>query len=208
MNRVQFHASVSMPSFLQKFGTRKNMYGPRSNRRAGLQASSAHSRGRCSENKGPFVAAISLDDREHTFHIDVTVAPGFTRRATPDRAKITLAPRRSVLSDGLACNTGVTRSGRSSPGFRGRRTKAQGASGFLLVQHHPGQSHDPPLWGLPCLCDFENTLPATRHAFSYRFNRHFRLEGLPISLLETALGTELRPEPRIAQPNNHASREG
>ena len=67
--------------------------------------------GRGSENKVPFVAAVSLDDRGHPLHIKLTVVPGFTRKAISGWAKTQLGPGCSVLSDGLACFTGVTEAG-------------------------------------------------------------------------------------------------
>ncbi|EQD24284.1 MAG: hypothetical protein D084_Lepto4C00500G0002 [Leptospirillum sp. Group IV 'UBA BS'] len=37
--------------------------------------------GRGSENKGLFVAGVSLDDHGHPLHITLTEVPGFTRKA-------------------------------------------------------------------------------------------------------------------------------
>lgn len=58
--------------------------------------------GRGSENKVPFVASVSLDDRGHPLHIKLRVVPGFTRKAIAGWAKTQLGPGCSVLSDGLA----------------------------------------------------------------------------------------------------------
>jgi len=67
--------------------------------------------GRGSENKVPFVAAVSLDDNGHPLRIKLTPVSGFTLKAISSWAKANLAPNCSVSSDGLACFTAVTDAG-------------------------------------------------------------------------------------------------
>ncbi|ASF46070.1 hypothetical protein CEK71_08245 [Methylovulum psychrotolerans] len=62
-----------------------------------------------SENKVPFVAALSLDGDEHPLYIKLSLIPGFTCEAISDWAKINLEPGSTALSDGLACFAAVTR---------------------------------------------------------------------------------------------------
>ena len=57
--------------------------------------------GRGSENKVPFVAAISLDDRGHPLHLKLNLVSGFTSQAIGKWARANLAPGTWVLSDGL-----------------------------------------------------------------------------------------------------------
>jgi hypothetical protein len=67
--------------------------------------------GRGSENKIPFVAALSLDEEGHPLRIKLTAVPGFTNKAISDWAKTNLTPGCAVLSDGLACFAAVTDAG-------------------------------------------------------------------------------------------------
>jgi len=67
--------------------------------------------GRGSENKVPFVAAISLSAEGRPLYIKMAPVPGFTRKAIFDWANEDLAPGCVVTSDGLGCFTGVTDAG-------------------------------------------------------------------------------------------------
>jgi hypothetical protein len=63
--------------------------------------------GRGSENKVPFVVALSLDDEGHPLRINLTPVSGFTSKAIVEWAKANLTPGCAVLSDGLACFAAV-----------------------------------------------------------------------------------------------------
>lgn len=67
--------------------------------------------GRGSENKVPFVAALSLDNEGHPLHTKLTPVSGFTSKAIADWAKANLTPGCAVLSDGLACFAAVIEAG-------------------------------------------------------------------------------------------------
>jgi len=67
--------------------------------------------GRGSENKVPFVAAVSLKAAGHPLHTQMIPVPGFTCAALTDWAKAALAPGSHVISDGLACFSGVVAAG-------------------------------------------------------------------------------------------------
>jgi hypothetical protein len=67
--------------------------------------------GRGSENKVPFVAAVSLDDNGHPLRIKLTPVSGFTLKAISGWAKANLSADCCVLSDGLTCFTAVTEAG-------------------------------------------------------------------------------------------------
>lgn len=58
--------------------------------------------GRGSENKVPFVAAVSLTEAGHPLRVKLNPVPGFTLKAIADWAKSHLAPGSAVSSDGLA----------------------------------------------------------------------------------------------------------
>jgi hypothetical protein len=59
--------------------------------------------GRKSENKVPLVAAVSLDEAGHPFHVKVARVQTFSFTAIADWAQDALAQGWEVISDGLAC---------------------------------------------------------------------------------------------------------
>lgn len=67
--------------------------------------------GRGSENKSPFVAAVSLTPDGHPLYTKLAPLPGFTRKAIADWAATDLTPGGQVTSDGLAGLAGVTDAG-------------------------------------------------------------------------------------------------
>ena len=67
--------------------------------------------GRGSENKVPFVAAVSLNQDGHPLRVKLTPLAGFTLNAIKQWARKSLAPGSTVLSDGLACFGAVTLAG-------------------------------------------------------------------------------------------------
>jgi len=67
-------------------------------------------RGRSSENKTPFVAAVSTDDQGHPIAMNMNVVEGFKSKEIARWAKQHLSPS-LVVSDGLACFNAVTEAG-------------------------------------------------------------------------------------------------
>ena len=67
--------------------------------------------GRGSENKVPFVAAVSLNEQGNPAYAKLTPVPGFTSDAISTWANSNLAPGTDVLSDGLGCFAAVTEAG-------------------------------------------------------------------------------------------------
>ncbi|WP_083700222.1 IS1595 family transposase [Acidihalobacter ferrooxydans] len=148
--------------------------------------------GRGSPNKVPFVAAVSLDERQHPRHARFSVVPGFTHAAIRAWADTALAPGCPVLSDGL-------------PAFRS------------LADTHPHQvvvaagrkPRDLPVfaWVNTVLGHLKTQLSGTYHAFKFRkyaqrylsavawrFNRRFDLKSVSQRLLIAAVSTGPRPE--------------
>jgi hypothetical protein len=64
--------------------------------------------GRGSENKIPFVAAVSMDDQNHPAFVKFSPVPGFTLKAIAAWAKDNLSLGRSVISEGLDCFRALT----------------------------------------------------------------------------------------------------
>ena len=64
-------------------------------------------RGRGSENKIPFVAAVALNDNSHPISMNMNVVKGFKSAEISRWAKQHLEPGSLVYSDGLACFSAV-----------------------------------------------------------------------------------------------------
>lgn len=149
--------------------------------------------GRGSENKVPFVAAVSVTDEGHPMYAKMTPVPGFTSQAITDWAKNTLDPGGRVISDGLGCFGGVTGAGvEHQPKVVGSREPKN------LAPFH---------WVNTVLGNLKTRLSGAYHAFTfakyakrylstvtYRFNRRFHLETLPKRLLVAAASIGPRPE--------------
>ena len=149
--------------------------------------------GRGSENKVPFVAAVAVDGDGHPTYAKMTPIAGFTHQALADWAGAALDPRCRVISDGLACFTGVVDAG-CTPQPR-------------VVGDRKPQDLPELLWVNTVLDNLKTGLGGAYHAlnyakyglrylgtFAYRFNRRFRLETLPLRLLTAAAATPPRPE--------------
>ena len=142
--------------------------------------------GRGSENKVPFVAAVSLDEKNHPCYVKFTPVPGFTLKALAAWAKDNLATGCLVLSDGL-------------PGFRALTTA--GCQHEVLVAGGKKPKDLPAFkWVNTVLGNLKTSLAGTYHAFAfgkygtrylaevaYRFNRRFQLDILPQRLLFAAI---------------------
>ena len=149
--------------------------------------------GRGSENKTPFVAAVSVDDEGHPLRVKLTPVSGFTLKAITDWSKNHLSSDCTVLSDGLACFNGV-----SDAGFQHTAVITGGRKPNELPEFN---------WVNTVLGNVKTSLNGAYHAFdfskyahrylaaiAYRFNRRFILKTLPERLLIAAVGTEPRTE--------------
>jgi len=147
--------------------------------------------GRGSENKVPFVAAVSLSDEGHPLCIKLTPVPGFTLKAIEQWARKSLAPGATVLSDGLACFSAVAAAGcvHQSVVVGGRKPKDMPEFEWIntvlgnLKTSFSGSYHS-----------FAFRKYAARYlaAFAYRFNRRFDLRTLHDRLIVAA--TQCRPQ--------------
>ena len=72
--------------------------------------------GRGSENKVPFVAAVSMNDAGQPVRLKLDIVSGFTSEAIAKWAKASLRPKTTVTSDGLWCFAAVTEAGCTCPG--------------------------------------------------------------------------------------------
>ncbi|MGH8601535.1 MAG: IS1595 family transposase [Gammaproteobacteria bacterium] len=157
--------------------------------------------GRGSENKTPFVAAVSLNKDGHPLRAKLTPVPSFSAKAIEHWAKSSLAPGACVHSDGLACFSAVT-----AAGCTHERTVVAGRKPKELPQF---------LWINTVLGNLKTSLSGSHHAFNfskyaarylgafaYRFNRRFDLSTLHARLLIAA--TSCTPQPlRLVRAAEH-----
>ena len=88
--------------------------------------------GRGSENKVPFVAAVSLTEDDHPLRVRLTPVSGFTLKAISAWASDHLAPGSAVFSDGLSCFGAVTEAGCSHhPTVMAGRKPIKGSCGGI-----------------------------------------------------------------------------
>ncbi|MFZ4791844.1 MAG: IS1595 family transposase [Candidatus Competibacteraceae bacterium] len=148
--------------------------------------------GRGSENKVPFVAAVSLTPEGHPLYTKMIPVPGFTCAALTDWAKAALAPGSLVRSDGLACFTGVTAAGCSHQALIIGLRKPDEVPEFRWVNTLLGNLKTS-LSGAYHAFDFAKYGTRYLAAFAYRFNRRFHLDTLPTRLLVAAAAIGPRP---------------
>jgi hypothetical protein len=149
--------------------------------------------GRGSENKVPFLAAVSTDDEGHPGRVKLTPVTGFTTEAIIDWSKGHLSPGCTVLSDGLACFGGVSAAGcLHMPIVAGGR-KPDDLPQFRWVNTVLGNVKTS-LSGAYHAFDFGKYAGRYLAAIAYRFNRRFQLKTLPERLLVAALATGPRSE--------------
>lgn len=142
--------------------------------------------GRGSQNKVPFVAAISLSEDGHPLRTKLSLVPSFTLKAIASWAREHLAPGSTVFSDGLACFSAVTeaacihqptvaagRKPRDLPEFKWINTVLGNLKTSLSGSYHA--------------FGFQKYAARYLAAFSYRFNRRFDLSTLNQRLLVAAL---------------------
>ena len=142
--------------------------------------------GRDSENKVPFVAAVSLNEEGHPICGRFTPISGFTLKAIAAWGRDHLAPNSAVSSDGLACFSAVTEAGCSHYPTVMAGRKPKDVPEFQWINTVLGNLKTS-LSG--CYHAFEFRKYATRYLaeFSYRFNRRFDLHGLNNRLLVAAI---------------------
>jgi hypothetical protein len=148
--------------------------------------------GRGSENKIPFVAAVSLSEAGRPIRVRLTPVAGFTLKAISAWAKNHLAPTSTVFSDGLACFGAVTDAGCSHHPTVMAGRKPKEVPEFRWVNTVLGNLKTS-LSGCYHAFDFQKYAARYLAAFSYRFNRRFDLRTLHLRLIIAAASTIPHP---------------
>ena len=138
--------------------------------------------GRGSENKVPFVAAVSVNAKGHPLYLKLNLVSGFTLDAIGKWAKASLTPQTRVISDGLGCFAAVT--------------EAECLHLPIVVGDRKPRELPQFKWVNTVLGNLKTTLAGAFHslkyrkygeqylaAFAYRFNHRFDLHGLVACLI-------------------------
>lgn len=149
--------------------------------------------GRGSENKVPFIAAVTLDPEGKPLYVKMNPVRAFSRKEIADWAGKNLTPGCTVSSDGLACFAGV-----ADAGCLHNRTIVAGRKPEDLPEFH---------WVNTVLGNLKTSFGGAYHSFNfakyglrylatfaYRFNRRFNLRTLPQRLLVAAASVGPRPQ--------------
>jgi transposase-like protein len=138
--------------------------------------------GRGSENKTPFVAAVSLNDKGRPEFVKLHRVSGFTSDAIKAWAKANLVPTAVVVSDGLGCFAAVTEAGCThTPIVVGDR-KPRDLPQFQWVNTILGNLKTT-LHGAFHSLSWAKHADSHLSAFAYRFNRRFDLRDLLARLI-------------------------
>ena len=148
--------------------------------------------GRGSENKVPFVAALSFDEDGHPLYVKMTPVSGFTSEAIGAFAKDNLAPGCIVLSDGLPCFAAVTEAGCQHTAIIVGGRKPKEMLEFLWLNTVLGNLKTS-LGGAYHAFGFAKYASRYLGAFAYCFNRRFKLDQLPTRLLAASIAAGPRP---------------
>jgi transposase-like protein len=154
-------------------------------------------RGRGSENKVPFIAAVQTDPEGHPLRVVYSPVKTFNLAEVKAWAAQHLTPSCTVVSDGLACFAGVTAIGaRHMPEVVGTKRKSTDMPCFK--------------WINTLLGNLKTATSGTYHAFDfskygfrylaeaqYRFNRRVDLSTIFVRLLRAAVTTSKRTEARL-----------
>ena len=138
--------------------------------------------GRGSENKVPFVVAVSIDPEGHPQYVKLAPVSGFTLEAVGQWAQAALMPGARVVSDGLGCFAAVTSAGcLHTPIVVGQR-KPRDLPDFTWVNTVLGNLKTT-LSGAFHAFKYPKYASSYLAAFAYRFNRRFDLRGLVARLI-------------------------
>lgn len=150
-------------------------------------------RGRGSENKTPFVTAVSTDDQGHPIAMNMNVVEGFKSKEIARWAKKHLSPNCLVVSDGLACFNAVTEAGCQHEAIvTGGGSECVKIEAFTWVNTMIGNVKRA-MNGVYHSIKPKH-LPRYLAEFCYRFNRRFKLENMLPRFVYVSVRTPPMPE--------------
>ncbi len=146
------------------------------------------SRGRGSENKQPFIAAVSTNNDKHPIKIKLDTIDSFTCSDIEDWTKTHIAVGSHIVTDGLSCFTGVEKTCSHE---------------IYVVRHITEEEKDCHFkWVDTILSNVKTLITGTFHSIvfqhyafrylaeiTYRFNRRFDLKKIFYDLCDTVINT-------------------
>lgn len=145
-------------------------------------------RGRGSENKTPFLAAVEKDTDNHPIHIKLSVVSGFKKKELKRWSQKHLALGTMAVSDGLPCFTGIKEAGfRHTAVVVGKGKDPKKTAPFNWVNTILGNLKSA-LAGIYHKLSSSH-LPRHLATFQYRFNRRFVLGDMIKRLVFVSLRT-------------------
>lgn len=151
-------------------------------------------RGRGSENKIPFVAAVQTNERNNPIYAVFSPIKGFSQKEIKEWASQKLVFSTTVVSDGLSCFTAVTDAGcLHEQNVVGKNRKGTKMECFSWVNTILGNLKNA-ITGTYHSFDFEKYAHRYLGEYQYRFNRRFDLAGMFSRLVTATARTGKRPE--------------
>jgi hypothetical protein len=159
-------------------------------------------RGRGSENKVPFIAAVQTNEKRHPIYVVFSSISSFSQKEVKQWASQRLVPATQIVSDGLSCFTAVEQ------------------VGCIHDQHIVGKGKSTKMecftWVNTILGNLKTAIMGTYHAFDfqkyphrylgeyqYRFNHRFDLAAMLPRLMKAAVRTGKRPEAWLRLAEDH-----
>jgi hypothetical protein len=158
--------------------------------------------GRGSENKVPFVAAVSLNAKGNPVYAKLTPVSGFTSEAISQWAQSNLTPGTAVHSDGLGCFAAVKDAGCDHHVEVVGQRKPRDLPQFKWVNTVLGNLKTM-LSGAYKALDYSKYAQRYLGAFAYRFNRRFDLAGLVVRLVVDVCRGTPTPERKVRLAELH-----
>ena len=157
-------------------------------------------RGRGSENKAPFVAAVQTNDDGHPLYMRFNAIDNFRRKTMQEWAEHALKKGTQVVSDGLSC-------------FRGIEDAGSHHTPVITGGGHASMENEVFTWVNTMLGNVKTALTGTYHKldskhlgrylseFNYRFNRRFDMASMITRLGRVAARTAPMPERLLKLPD-------
>jgi hypothetical protein len=159
--------------------------------------------GRCSENKVPFLAAISTNDVGQPIRLKLDLVSGFTSDAIAKWAKASLLSKTMVTSDGLGCFAAVTDAGCIHMPRVVGALKPWDLPEFKWINTVLGNLKTMMSGAFKAL-KYRKYAQTYLDAFAYRFNHRFDQRDLIANLIVDAARTRLMQEKAIRGEHSEA----
>lgn len=151
-------------------------------------------RGRGSENKVPFVAAVQTNAQNNPLYVVFSRVDSFDSQEIKSWANRSLIPGATVISDGLGCFRAVTVNGCiHQPEIVGNARKSTDIEGFRWINTILGNLKTA-ISGTYHAFDFRKYAHRYLGEYQYRFNRRFDLASMLARLVVAAVNTGKRTD--------------